>query len=203
MRTFYKIDKHIHYEEIETLIQQPKIIRVTDFDEEDLTEFEEELDLAHQTKQPVIPIVIDSFGGNSYGMLGMIAAIESCKLPVATIITSKAMSAGSVLFCFGTENYRFMHPDAQMMIHDVGGCTSGSVEDIKVDAKHLDYLNNLVYKKVSQHLGHDADYLTNLLERQKNSDWFLSAKDAKKHNIANHLRIPSFEVKLNLSVKFN
>ncbi len=203
MRKFYKIDPRLKIEKLSELVQIPEVIRVTEFDEEALEDFEEDLDLAHQSQQEIIPIVIDSFGGNAYGLLGMVAAIEQCRVPVATILTSKAMSAGSLLFCFGTENYRFMHPDAQMMIHDAGSITGGKVEEIKSDARHLEHLNNLVYKKASKHLGHDAGYLSQLIRNQNHIDWFLTAKDAKKYNIANHLRVPSFDIKVSLEIKFN
>lgn len=184
------------------MIQEPQVIRVNEFDEEALDDFEEDLDEAEATGQEIIPIVIDSYGGSAYGLLGMVAAIEQCRVPVATILTAKAMSAGSLLFCFGTEGFRFMHPDAQMMIHDGATVSVGKVEEIKADAKHLDRLNRMLYKKASRHLGHDANYLSSLIKQQHHVDWFLTAKEARRHNIANHLRVPSFEVEINLRVSF-
>lgn len=202
MRKFYKIDPRLRIEKMESIMDEPEIIRVSEFDEEALEDFEDDLDDAHATNQPIIPIVIDSYGGSAYGLLGMIAAIEQARVPVATILTSKAMSAGSLLFCFGTENYRYMHPDAQMMIHDAGSFTHGKVEEIKADAKHLDQLNKIVYKKASQHLGHNASYLLDLIKAHNHADWFLGAKEAKKHNIANHLKVPCYEVEISLKVSF-
>lgn len=202
MRTFFKIDPRIYVDKIDDLLDVPKIIRVNDFDEESLEEFEEAIDDAHLTKQPVIPIVIDSYGGSAYGCLGFIAAIESARVPVATILTAKAMSAGAILFCFGTEGYRYMHPQASLMIHDVGSFADGKVEEIKVNAKHLDEMNTTFYRRVSKHLGHDSNYISDLIRKNRHADWYLNAKDAKKHNIANHLKIPSFEVEVNLKVSF-
>lgn len=202
MRKFYNIDPRIHFEKLDELFDQPEIIRVTDFEEEDLKEFELDFDAAHNTGQPVIPIVIDSFGGCGYGLLGMIAAIEQSKIPVATIITSKAMSAGSLLFCFGTEGYRYMHPDAQMMIHDAATAFRGKLEDLKAETKHLGHLNELVYKKACKHLGHSPNYMTDLIKKQNHIDWFLTAKEAKRHKIVNHLRVPSFEIKVSLNISF-
>ena len=202
MRTFFKIDPRIYVDKIDDLLDVPKIIRVNDFDEESLEDFEEAIDDAHLTKQPVIPIVIDSYGGSAYGCLGFIAAIESARVPVATILTAKAMSAGAILFCFGTEGYRYMHPQASLMIHDVGSFTDGKVEEIKVNAKHLDEMNTTFYKRVSKHLGHDSNYISDLIRKNRHADWYLNAKEAKKHNIANHLKIPSFEIEVNLKVSF-
>lgn len=202
MRTFFKIDPKLYVEKLDDLLDVPKVIRVNEFDEECLEEFEKDMDEAHLTGQPVIPIVIDSFGGSAYGCLGFLAAVESAKVPVATILTAKAMSAGAILFCFGTEGYRFMHPNAAIMIHDVGSYTDGKIEEIKVDAKHLDEMNKSIYKRVSKHLGHPSSYISDLVWENRHADWYLNAKEAKKHNIANHLRIPKFEVEVSLKVTF-
>jgi ATP-dependent protease ClpP protease subunit len=202
MRKFIRIDPKLSIEKLDEVFDEPKIIRVNEFDEEALEDFEKDFDEAHMTGQPVIPIVIDSYGGSAYGLLGMVAAIEQARVPVATVLTSKAMSAGTLLFCFGTEGYRYMHPDAQMMIHDGATWTAGKVEEIKADARHLEHLNKIVYKKASRHIGHDSNYLLNLIREKHHVDWFLTAKEAKKHNIANHLRIPCFDVEISLKISF-
>src|SRR5574343_1376116 len=98
MRKFYTIDSRLHIKKLEDVFTEPKIIRVNGFDEESLENFEKDIDEAHETGQPVIPIIVDSYGGSAYGALGFIAAVESAKVPVATILTSKAMSAGAILF---------------------------------------------------------------------------------------------------------
>lgn len=202
MRKFYKIDPRIHFEKLEELIDDPVVVKVNGFDEEDLDKFEDNLDEAHFTGQPVIPILIDSFGGSTYGLQGFIAAIESCRVPVATVLTSKALSAGAILFGFGTNGYRFMHPDATIMIHDVRSHTGGHVEDIKADAQHLDELNRSVYQRLATRLGHDPEYFIRLIKDKAHVDWYLTAKDAKKHRLANHLKVPSFEVEIAMTVKF-
>jgi ATP-dependent protease ClpP protease subunit len=190
-------------QKLDDLFEKPKIIRVNKFDEDSLEDFEEEMDEAHRTGQDVIPIVVDSYGGSAYGILGMISSIENAELPIATILTSKAMSAGAILFCFGTEGYRFMHPEAWLMIHDVGSYTGGKVEEIKADAKQMDTMNQRMYRRLSKHLGHSQDYIGNLIKENHHVDWFLTAKDAKKHKIANHLYVPKFDVEISLSINFS
>lgn len=202
MRKFLKIDPLLKIQKLQDVYLEPIFIKVNKFDEESLDEFEEKIDEAHSTRQPVIPIVIDSYGGSLYSCLGFLAAIESCKVPVATILTSKAMSAGAVLFSFGTEGYRFMHPHAKMMIHDVSSSMFGKIEEIKSETKHLDEMNNDLYKRLSKHLGHDQNYIPNLIKTNHHTDWFIDGKEAKKHNIANHLRIPSFQIEISLNVTF-
>ena len=203
MRTHYEISPKLHVEKLEELIDIPKVIRVNDFDEEALQDFEEDLDDAHATGQPVIPIVIDSFGGSAYGCLGFIAAIQTAKVPVATIVTAKAMSAGAVLFCFGTEGYRYIFFFLNLMTDDIGSSTGGRVEEITVDAKHLDEINNSIYQRMSKHIGHKSNYISDMIRKNRHADWFLNANQAKKQNIANHLRLPSFKVEISYNLKFD
>ena len=64
----------------------PVVVRVNKFDEESAKKFSDSLAQAHNTGQPVIPVVIDSYGGEVYGLMSMISAIKHAELPVATII---------------------------------------------------------------------------------------------------------------------
>ena len=95
-----------------------------------------------------------------------------------------------------------MHPDACLMIHDVGSFTRGKIEDMKVDIKTTDDMNQRMYKRLSKRLGHKPEYIGDLIKENHHIDWYLTAKDAKKHNITNHLKVPSFEAEISLSYKF-
>ena len=202
MKMLVDVDAKLKVKKLEDLIEEPKIIRVVEFDDEGVAEFEKQIAEAHQTGQDVIPVVIDSFGGSVYALLAMMAAIDNSTLPVATIVSGKAMSCGAMLFCYGTEGYRFMDKHAVLMVHEASSMTCGKVEDIKVDVAHLDQVNRKLYKRVALHLGHPENYLLDLLKNRNNTDWFLTARDARKHKMANHLRIPQLKVSVKLLMEF-
>ena len=121
------------------------IIRVNKFDEESAEKFIKLVGEAHNTGQPVIPIVIDSYGGQVYSLMAMIAAIKSAELPISTIVEGKAMSCGAVLATFGDEGRRFACPQSTIMIHDVSSMEWGKVEELKASAKEADRLNEKIY----------------------------------------------------------
>ena len=123
------------------LRKNPVIIRVNKFNEESAKKFSDEIGQAHNTGQKVIPVVIDSYGGQVYSLMSMIGAIKHSEIPVATIVEGKAMSCGAVLFTFGEEGMRFMDPNATVMIHDVSSMDWGKVEELKAGAKEADRLN--------------------------------------------------------------
>jgi len=116
------IDKNIKTVELRS---SPVVIRVNKFDEKSAKEFAEKIASAHNTGQSVIPVIIDSYGGQVYSLMSMIASIKSSELPIATIVEGKAMSCGVILFSCGTEGYRYITEDATIKIHDVSSASWG------------------------------------------------------------------------------
>ena len=184
------------------LRKQPVIIRVNKFNEEAAKKFSQEMALAHNTGQKVIPVVIDSYGGEVYSLMSMISAIKHSELPVATIVEGKAMSCGAVLFSFGEEGMRYMDPNATVMIHDVSGMDFGKIEELKAGAKEADRLNSAIYTMMARNCGKKDDYFMKIVDKKKHADWFLDAPEAKKHNMANHLRVPKVNIKVSVDIDF-
>lgn len=185
------------------LRKSPVIIRVNKFDEDSAKKFAAEMAQAHNTGQEVIPIVIDSYGGQVYSLMSMIAAIKDAELPVATIVEGKAMSCGAVLFSFGREGYRFMDSNATVMIHDVSSMDFGKVEELKAGAKEADRLNSTIYSMMAQNCAKKDDYFMKIVDKKKHADWFLDAEEAKKHGLANHLRIPTIRITVGVDIEFD
>ena len=184
------------------LRKQPVIIRINKFDEESAKKFALEMAAAHNSGQSVIPIVIDSYGGQVYSLMSMISAIKHSSLPVATIVEGKAMSCGAILFSFGHEGLRFMDPNATVMIHDVSSMDFGKVEELKAGAKEADRLNTRVYTMMARNCGKKDDHFMKIVDKKKHADWFLDADEAKKHNLANQLRVPKLHIKVTVDIDF-
>jgi len=189
------VSNHIKAVELKV---DPIIIRVNKFDEDSAKEFTSQMSMAQNTGQSVIPIVIDSYGGQVYSLMAMISAIKASRVPVATIIEGKAMSCGAILFSFGAEGKRYMDPDATLMIHDVSSGAWGKVEEIKADAKEVERLNKKVYEMMARNCGKPSDYFLKMVHERGHADWYLDANEAKGHNLANELRIPTLTCKINL-----
>tara|TARA_B100000214_G_C23941902_1_gene616117 strand:- start:519 stop:1124 length:606 start_codon:yes stop_codon:yes gene_type:complete len=179
----------------------PVSIRVRKFDEPSAKEFSSLVSKAQNTGQPVLPIIIDSYGGQVYSLMSMISDIKHSRVPVATIVQGKAMSCGAILFSFGAEGMRYMDPDATLMIHDVSSMEYGKVEEIKASAEETERLNQKIYNMMAENCGHHKDYFLDIVHEKGHADWFLEADECKKHNLANHLRVP--ELKIETKVKFH
>jgi ATP-dependent Clp protease, protease subunit len=195
----YNVDKKIKEFELH---RSPVIVTVNKFDEDSAKDFRSKVALAHNTGQKIIPIVIDSYGGQVYSLMSMISTIKHSQLPIATIVEGKAMSCGAILFSFGEEGKRFMDPNATVMIHDVSSGQLGKVEEVKASAQETERLNEIVYKMMAQNCGKKDDYFLKIVDKKKHADWFLDAKECKKYNLANHLRVPEIKVDVEVNIDF-
>lgn len=170
---------------------EPVIIRVNKFDEESAKDFCSAMSLAQNTGQSVIPVIIDSYGGQVYALMSMIAAIKASKVPVATVVEGKAMSCGALLFSFGAEGMRYMDADATLMIHDVSSGAWGKVEELKADVREAERLNKKVYEMMAKNCGKEPGYFLDIVHSKGHADWYLDADEARRHNLANHARLPT------------
>ena len=198
MKTTYTVDGR--FKEVK-LRSHPVTIQVEKFNSEAAREFSSAMAAAHNTGQEIIPIVINSPGGEVYSLMAMISEIKNSELPVATIVEGKAMSCGAILFSFGEQGLRFMDSDATLMIHDVSSMDRGKVEELKASTKETERLNDKVYKMMARNCGKKDDYFMKLIDSKKHADWFLDATEAKKYNLANHLRIPTMSINVNVDIE--
>ena len=197
-----EIDSSIKLRKIEDLCDLPVVVYVNKFNEESAKQFLTDMMRAEQNRQPVIPIVIDSYGGQVDALLSMVDCIRRSRKQVATIVMGKAMSCGALLFSCGHEGLRFMAPSSRLMIHDVSSFTLGKVEDVKTDANELERLNQHVYRMMARNCGQHETYFLDLVHDKGHVDWYLTAEDAVSHKLANHIRVPEFKVKVALDVQF-
>ena len=182
------------------LKKDPIVIVVNEFNEEAATEFSTAMSIAQNTGQKVVPVVIDSYGGQVYSLMSMISSIKSSTIPVATIVQGKAMSCGAILASFGSEGLRFMDKDATLMIHDVASFAFGKIEELKADAREAERLNKKVYTMMARNCGKADDYFSDLIHDKGHADWFLDAEEAKEHNIIQQIRVPSLKATISVEI---
>lgn len=191
IRVNYDIDNAFSESDVKI---QPKVIWVTEFNDESAKEFAIDMHQAHLTGQTVIPVVIDSYGGEVYSVLSMIAEIRAADLPVATIVKGKAMSCGSFLAACGTPGYRYCDPEATYMIHEVSSMTWGKVSDIKADSAETNRLNQRLFRILADCCGQDPEYFLDLVHEKNHADWYLTPGQARKHNLVDHVKIPAMNI---------
>jgi len=191
------IDSNIKTVELRS---SPVIIRVNKFDEKSAKEFAEKMASAHNTGQSVIPVIIDSYGGQVYSLMSMIASIKNSELPVATIVEGKAMSCGVILFSCGTEGYRYITEDATLMIHDVSSASWGKNSEIQASAEEVKRLNKKIYRILSENSNKSEKWFNKQLNEKGRADWFIESKEAIDLGLADKVGMPKLQINIKLDI---
>jgi len=180
----------------------PVIVTVNDFDEEASRKFIEEFNAAHNTGQPIIPIVIDSYGGDVYSLTRMIDAIKNSRLPVATIVEGKAMSCGAILMTFGTKGYRYCNADATVMMHDIGSGQWGKIEELRSSFKETERLQLKVLSEVDKNCNQEPGFFEKMIHSKGRADWFIEASEALKIGMCDNIGNPDLIVHTKVDINF-
>lgn len=186
---------------IEEIVKKPKVILVNDFDEKSAKKFNEDFSEALETGQTIVPIIIDSYGGEVYSLFNMIDTIKNSPIPVATIATGKAMSCGAVLLSCGTEGMRYATQNSTIMIHEVSSIHFGKNEEIQSKAENTKRLNKKLMQIMSLNCGQSKNYFEKIYrDRKSRADWYLDSKEALSHNLINQIGSPKIKMSLKIEM---
>ena len=94
-----------------------------------------------------------------------------------------------------------MDPNATVMIHDVSSMDMGKVEELKAGAAEADRLNTIIYTMMARNCGKKDDYFMKIVDKKKHADWFIDSEEAKKHGLANQLRVPRLTVTVDVNIE--
>jgi ATP-dependent protease ClpP protease subunit len=173
------------------------IIHIVDFDEGSLCQFVDGYTNAINSRSNILPIEIDSYGGEVDVLNGMLSYIDDFKASDGIVMTycgSKAMSCGSVLLSSGSKGYRFMSPRAHLMIHEVSGIEFGKLNDVKNGVKHQELLNKKLFKQLDENAGKPEGYFSELCSKNKNADLFLDAEQCLEHGLIDFIGLPTLSL---------
>lgn len=211
MKYLVDIDPRIKLMEPEKMLDVPTFVTFSGpFTEDSAKKFRTELEAAEAhcalSKQDIIPIVIDSYGGSVYALLSMVDTVQNCKVPIATIVEGKAMSCGAVLFTCGAEGHRYMAPHATVLIHDVSSHAFGKEPELKVGADEAKRLNTIIYKLMDDNCGHgkkkDSSYFYDIVTAKRGADWYLTPSECLEHGVCNYIGIPEMKITLKMDWSF-
>ena len=184
------------------LKHSPVMIRVNDFTEEAAADFAAKMGVAQNTGQPVIPVIIDSYGGQVYSLMSMIAAIKNSRIPVATIVEGKAMSCGVILASCGAKGMRYISEDATLMIHDVSSGAFGKNSEIQASADETRRLNDKIYDILAQNTGKPAKWFHKKINKRGRADWFVEPYKAIEIGLCDKVGVPTLDINVSVDIKF-
>lgn len=174
-----------------------RYVLVNKFSEESYKTFVRDCEKVINSGQGFLPIVIDSYGGFVYSLLGMIDFLSHLDIEVYTVCESKAMSCGAILFSCGVK--RYMGQSATIMVHDVSGYLWGKDVDLQNDTKEISRLNRKIYRVLDSNTGQKSGYWKGLIIDNKFADLYLTSKTATSHNLATGIGLPHIETSVQVT----
>lgn len=119
---------------------------------------------AHNLCLEEIPIYlhINSFGGCLFDAMTAIDAIQSCKVPVYTIIEGATASAGTLMSVVGTK--RFMRPNAYMLIHQLSAGAWGKMAELEDEFENNKILMDKIKNMYKEHASIPKKELADILK---------------------------------------
>lgn len=184
-------------------IVKPITIRVNDIEEDKSKDFFDKFEDAQNTGQNIIPIIIDSYGGDIYSLFAMIDCIRQSKITVMTICSGKACSAGAILLSCGHEGYRYITPNSSVMIHDVSSVLMGKADEMGASMKEVNRVNAQLYGILDENCGQKPGYFKEKIKKLKNVDFWLTPEKALEFNLINHIAVPNLTYKIDYNFSLN
>lgn len=203
MRYIIHCDPRLQIEAPYELIAAPEIVYLMgEINEESAALFRRDIEVAEHNAlaagQEILPVCIDTPGGCLYSLMGIIDAMEECSVKLATVVESKAMSAGAVLVTCGDRKHRYMGKNATMMLHSASGGLQGTLEEVETNAREMKRLDNLANEIMDKNCGKKKGFFTEKT-KQNGPEWFISAKEAKKLGLIKHIGLPLLETNITVS----
>jgi len=126
-----------------------------------------------------IQLFINSPGGIVTAGLAIYDVMNYINCDIRTICIGQAASMGAILLASGTKGKRIALPNARIMLHQPLGGMEGAVTDIEIHAKEI-----LRYRKrLNEILSECTGKKLEIISKDTDRDFFLSAEEAKKYGI--------------------
>ncbi len=188
-------------------VEQPKSFFLTEFSSNAVRSFSNKVAEALELGQHVLPVYIESPGGDLYALKGILSLMDSARdkgLQIATITTGQAMSAGAFVFCYGCPNLRFAGTEATIMLHSViATMGEAKIAEHKMSIDTVLKEQEAIFAKISRHLKKKTDWLKRELGKRNDNDWFISAEEGQKLGIVEVIGIPQFSFHISAEVSAN
>lgn len=144
-----------------------------------------------------ISFYINSPGGVVTSGMAMYDTMQYIQCDVATVCIGQAASMGSLLLTAGAAGKRYILPNARVMVHQPSGGAQGMASDIEIQAKEILNLRKRLNEIYVKHTGRKLPEIEKAMDR----DTFMSADEAKKWGLVDHVVSSREEVVKDLDKK--
>jgi ATP-dependent Clp protease protease subunit len=147
----------------------------------------------------VLPVVIDSDGGDVYALMSILDIWDSNDFKVCTFARGKAFSAGAIALAFGTPGLRFIAPRCSYMLHNLSAMFGeGKPHELAGGVKHVQQMEDQVFTEMAKRCGQPDRFFFDLLTQHRHGDVYLTPQEVLEYGIADHVGTPIISRKLHV-----
>lgn len=132
-----------------------------------------------------ISLYINSPGGSITAGMAIYDTMQYIRADVSTICVGLAASMGAFLLTAGTKGKRFALPNAEILIHQPSGGTSGQATDIEIHAKRILRMRS----RLNQIMANNTGQSVKRIEEDTERDYFMTAEEAKAYGLIDDLLV--------------
>lgn len=130
-----------------------------------------------------IHLYINSPGGSVVAGMAIYDTMQYIKCDVSTICMGMAASMGAFLLAGGKKGKRYALPNSEIMIHQPSGGARGQATEIQIAAEQI--LKSK--KKLNEMLASNTGKPLEVIERDTERDFYMSAKEALDYGIIDNV----------------
>ena len=139
-----------------------------------------------ENKQQDIRVYINSPGGTVTAGMAIYDTMRYVANDISTVVIGQASSMAAVLLAAGTPGKRFALPNSRIMIHQPWGGTSGTAEDIEIQAEEIIRWKSTLEKILSEHTGQPIEKIREETERDK----YMGPEEAREYGLIDEIVMP-------------
>jgi len=129
-----------------------------------------------------IHLIISSYGGDVYAMLGTIDFFNSLPVKVNTHCLGACMSAAAVILACGTGK-RTMSENSTVMVHEGSAFEAGKTSDVLKGADHLKKLQSNINRILGEVTNKDQEFW----EEVSKQDTYLTSEQCLEYGIVDEI----------------
>jgi len=133
-----------------------------------------------------VSIYVNSPGGVVTAGLAILDTMRYLTCDCATYCIGQACSMGAVLLAAGAKGKRYALPNARVMIHQPSGGAEGKASDIRIEAEEILKVRANLNRILAEATGKPIE----VIEKDTDRDYFLSAEEAREYGIVDHVLQP-------------
>lgn len=161
-----------------------------EIDEETSRQFREAVaELEYERHSEVGLIVLNSVGGSIFATFEILNCMLGSKVDWITYNASHAFSAATVILACGSKGKRFASPLSSTMLHGLSAGTEGHINSMKVDIKHFEVVNEMIFSLLASNTGKTVDEIKAAIRATDSTDLFFTADEAKAFGLVDEVAI--------------